>query len=196
MNKCKKIVCLIIIGLVLMTIRVYANTSAEIIINTDKTSIQVGDSIEVTITAKCESGIEGIDSTLKYDESKLKLVNEDELATDDFTSMSGKDDETGEFKLSVIYTGSEDVPTEAEFARLKFEVLNKAKKDNSLNIEINEIEIGDSKGDWIQVEDKLINLTVENVQSDNSGGLFKYIALAIVVIILVFIISTKSKKKK
>jgi len=133
---------------------------------------------------------------LKYDETKLKLINEEEIANMGFTSMSGKDEVTGEFKLSVLYTGTEDVPTDAEFAKLKFEVLNKAKKDKDLNIEIEQIEIGDSKGNWAKVEDKLINLTVENALTDNGNGVIKYIAIVTVVIILVFIISKKSKSKK
>ena len=196
MSKCKKIICLIITLIVIMPINVYANIANEIKIDTDKTSVEVGDYVEITITAKCESGIEGIDSTLVYDESKLKLINEDEIALTGFTSMSGKDEETGEYKLSVLYTGNEDVPTEAEFAKVKFEVLNKVKKDKNLNIKIEEIEIGDSNGEWIELEEKQIILTVENAQSNSLGRVIKYIAIAIVVVILLFIIFKKSKNKK
>lgn len=195
MKKCKKTLLLIIIFILVITIKVYANTTSEITINTDKTSVAVGDTVEITISAKCANGIEGIDSTLKYDETKLKLINEEELATTDFTSVSGKDEATGEFKLSILYTGTEEVPIDAEFAKLNFEVLKKANESETLSVELAQIEIGDSNGGWSELEDEEITFAVEKGQVDNGTGLVKYVVIATFAIVLVVIISKKHKGK-
>ena len=76
---CKKIIVLAIIFMTCITINVNANTTNEITMNSTNTTVGVGDEIEIVVSAKSENGIEGIDGILKYDKTKLKLVNEDEL---------------------------------------------------------------------------------------------------------------------
>ena len=73
-------------------------------------------SVTITLSANCATGIEGIDSTLQYNKTKLKLTNEGTLAATGFTSMSGTDQSTGEFKLSVLYTDTAETPTSANTA--------------------------------------------------------------------------------
>lgn len=188
---CKKIIVLAIIFMTCITINVNANTTNEITMNSTNTTVGVGDEIEIVVSAKSENGIEGIDGILKYDKTKLKLVNEDELVTSDFGSVSGFDEENDEFRLSILYTGTGEAPTSAEFAKLKFEVLNKAR--GTLSVELIDIQMGDSKDEWIEPEDVTINFTVENT-NEGGLGLVHYAIIIFVIILLIAIISKKRKR--
>ena len=91
-----------LIFMTFITINVYANTTNEITMNSTNTTEGGGDEIEIVVSAKSENGIEGIDGILKYDKTKLKLINEDELVTADFSSVSGLDEENA-FNIFLTY---------------------------------------------------------------------------------------------
>ena len=159
MKICKKIALLAIIFILLTTLNVYAGI-VEITSSASSQNVKVGDTVTVTLSAKFGTGIEGIDATLEYDKTKLKLTNESALAASNFTSMSGTNDSTGEFKLSVLYTGSEAAPTEATFATLSFEVLNTVTVNEELTVKLTGIEMGDSQDNWVELDDVITTLKV------------------------------------
>ena len=159
MKVCKKIALIAIMFILLSTLNVYAGI-VEVTSTVSSREVKVGDTVTVTLAAKFGTGIEGIDATLDYDTTKLKLTNESALAASDFTSMSGTNDATGDFKLSVLYTGSGAAPTEATFATLTFEVLNTVTVSETLTIKLSEMEIGDSDDNWVELDDQTITLTV------------------------------------
>lgn len=196
MKKCKKIFILEIIIMILMTINVYANTTGGITIKSTETFVAVGDKIEVIVSAECANGIEGVDGILKYDNTKLKLINENELAISDFDSVSGMDEKTGEFRLSILYSGTQKAPNSADVAKLNFEVLDDAIKSETVDVQLIDAQIGDSNDEWIEPEDATITLTVENANPPKEGlGLIHYAIIIIVVIILIAIVS-RSKRKR
>ena len=159
MKICKKIALITIMFILLATLNVYAGI-VEVTSTVSSTEVKVGDTVTVTLLAKFATGIEGIDATLEYDNTKLKLTNESALAASNFTSMSGTNDATGEFKLSVLYTGSGAAPTEATFATLSFEVLDTVTVNEKLDIKLSGIEIGDSEDNWVELDDIVTTLTV------------------------------------
>lgn len=159
MKVCKKIALIAIMLILLTTLNVYAGV-VEVTSTVSSTEVKVGDTVTITLDAKFATGIEGIDATLEYDTTKLKLTNESALAASNFTSMSGTNDATGDFKLSVLYTGSGAAPTEATFATLTFEVLNTVTVNETLTIKLSELEIGDSEDNWVELDDIITTLTV------------------------------------
>lgn len=170
MKMCKKIALVAMVFILSVTLSVYAGVT-EIIATASATEVKVGDTVTITLTGKCGTGIEGIDSTLEYDTTKLKLINEANLATSGFTSMSGVNEATGKFKLTVLYGGSDETPTQAEFATLTFEVLEGAKANENLDIKISEIELGDSNNEWIGLDDQVVTIKVlEDEENQNQGN--------------------------
>lgn len=159
MKVCKKIALLAIIFILFTTLNVYAGI-VEITAQASAREVKVGDIVTVELSAEFTTGIEGIDATLEYDTTKLKLTNESSLAATDFTSMSGTNETTGEFKLSVLYTGSGAAPTKAKFATLEFEVLDTVTVNETLTIKLTGIEMGDSEDYWAELEDIITTLTV------------------------------------
>ena len=171
MKKCKKIALLVIVFLLSTTLNVFADgASANITLTPSPATAKAGDTVTVTLSAECATKIEGIDSTLSWDNTKLQLTNQDALATNGYISMSGVDESTGEFKLSVLYNGSGDAPTQTDFATLNFKLLEAVTANEKLAITLSKIEVGDSDDAWIAVGDKTIELTVEGDVPPSDGG--------------------------
>ena len=170
MKKCKRIIVLVIIFLLVTTLNVYATAeSTDIILTSSTTNVKAGDTITITLSANCETGIEGIDSTLEYDKTKLKLTSE--VPSSGFTTMSGEDELTGEYKVSILYNSTSETPTEAELTILTFEVLETVSSGDILTVKLSGIELGDSNDDWVIIEDKEVMLTVETInEGDGDTG--------------------------
>ena len=177
MKKCKKIVLLCIIFLLSVTLNVnaadYANTptgaTTEIVLTPSATEVKVGDTIKITVLAKCEKGIEGVDATLEYDKTKLQFTNSENLATTGFISMSGLDESTDTFKVSVLYSGQGAAPKETDIAVLSFKVLESATVNEKLSVKLSEIEIGDSNDEWTNILDKEVVIAVTQEQKPDNG---------------------------
>lgn len=163
MKKHIKITVISLIIALVSIVNVYAAGETDVTATADKTETKVEDTITINLSANCETGIEGIDSTLVYDKTKLELSN---LSVDaKFSNMSGTDDSTGEYKLTVI-SNSEEILTSGIFATLEFKVLDTAKADETLTIKLVGIEIGDSNDEWTTIDDKEITL---KIVEENSG---------------------------
>ena len=137
MKKCKKIILLLVMFILVMSINVYATDSskstAEITVTPSKTTVEVGETITVTISAKSEKEIAGVAGILNWDKSKLEFTNSSEIANEGFESASGEDAVTGEYKL---YLYGYSFPKQADIAKLSFKVLEKASVDEILNYQI------------------------------------------------------------
>lgn len=161
MKKYIKIELLLLIFVISITFNVYAvNTTAELTLTPSATEVKIGDIVTIMVSAKCATKVEGFDSILTWDKTKLELTNLESLGTNGFISVSENDESTGKFKLSVLYGGSGETPTEANFATLSFKVLDSATVKEKLAVTLSEIEVGDANDSWIAVQDKTIELTV------------------------------------
>lgn len=168
MKKIIKIASLVVIFVLSVTINVYAaEPNAEVTLTPSATTAKVGETVTITVSAKCATKIEGIDSTLSWDNTKLELTNQDSLAANGFISMSGADDSTGKFKLSVLYGGSGETPTEAAFATLTFKVLDGAVANEKLTVALSEVEVGDSNDDWFEVNVQNVEITIVTEDGGN-----------------------------
>lgn len=163
MKTCKKIALIMMLMMTIVissTINVYAGL-AEITLKASSTEVHVGDKVTISFNAKCGLGVQGIDGVLKYDKTKLKLLTEEgKAAGTGYMDCSGVDGQSGEYKLSVIYNGSDEAPKETNFATLEFEVLSAANVNDNLTIKLTDIEFGDSLEDWGTLEDSAVTIKV------------------------------------
>lgn len=163
-----KIMLLLIIFLLCATVNVYAGET-EAKLKASSTEVKVGEIVTVTLSGYRGNGIEGFDSVLEYDKTKLKLINENQLAGENYSSLSGTDDLTGEFRLSLMYVGEGVGPEKADLAELKFEVLDGAKVNDNLNIKLTDVQLIDSEGTGTDLEDVNVDLKVVK-DEENPGG--------------------------
>ena len=106
-----------------------------------KTEVKAGDTFTVEVTAKCEDGLEGFDSVLKYDGSKLELTNAEEI-TEITGGMSEFINDQGGlkcFQLTRFFTSG----TEKSVATLQFKVLESAAEGNT-SIQLTDINVSDN----------------------------------------------------
>lgn len=169
MKVLKKIAIIAIMLLLFTALNVYAGTT-EAKLTASSSEVKVGDTVTVTLSGYRGNGIEGFDGVLEYDKTKLKLTNESSLAAEGFTSISGTDDLTGEFRLSLMYVGTGTGPAEGNLAELKFEVLDGAKENETLNIKLTDIQLIDSDNTGTKLEDIETNLKVVKDASDPGGN--------------------------
>ena len=163
----KKIVLMIIVFLLCLTMKAYAGVT-EVNLKASSTEVKPGEKVTVTVSAVRGNGIEGFDAVLEYDKTKLKLTNEGSLAGENYSSLSGTDDLTGKFRVSLMYIGSGDGPAEADIAKLEFEVLDGAKVDDILSVKLTDIQLIDSELTGTEVEDKEVQIKV--IEEETPGG--------------------------
>lgn len=141
---------------------------ADLEMDTNKTDVKVGEIVTINVSANCETGIEGIDSILEYDNTKLELqgVNIDTK----FSNMSGVDDATGEYKLTVISNSTETIK-QSNIATITLKVLETVTEGEQLSVILSGIEIGDSNDEWTTIEDRQITLKLEKENDEDNSNL-------------------------
>lgn len=92
----------------------YAATEPTVTLQADKTEVKAGENFTVTLSATCEDGINGIDTTYTYDTERLELVSAN-VASSKFSSL-GIDNQ-----ITVICNSSESI-TSSDIYVLTFKV--------------------------------------------------------------------------
>lgn len=171
MEKCKKIIVLLVMFMLVMSINVYATDSskstAEITLTPSKTTVEVGETITVTISAKSETEIAGIAGILNWDKSKLEFTNSSDIANEGFESASGQDAVTGEYEL---YLYGYSFPKQSDVATLSFKVLETAGVDEILNIKLSNLVLTDANVEDTDINDKEVALTVAQAKKDDESN--------------------------
>lgn len=167
MKTCKKIAIMaimMVIAILSSTINVYAGL-AEIILKSVPAEASVGDTVKVTFNGKCGLGVEGVEATLVYDKTKLSLVTEEgKAAINGYLDMSGTNG-AGEYKLTIMYAGAGDTPTEVDFANLEFKVLDGANVNDNLSVKLTDVQFVDTTGlDGSLADSEVIIKVVEKQQ--------------------------------
>lgn len=173
MKLLKKIITILVVLLLCTALQVYAGTT-EAKLTASSNNVKVGETVTITLSGYRGNGVEGFDAILKYDKTKLKLTNETEIAAEGYTSLSGIDQLTGNFKLSLAYESEGNSPAQANIAQLKFEVLSGAKANDILNIKLTDAVLVDPDVNGTQLEDIEINLKVveepKKPENNNTTG--------------------------
>ena len=199
----KRIALMAIILILSITLNVYAGATM-VLLESNVTEVEAGDTITIKVLAKCGTRIEGIDSVLDYDKTKLELTNASTLAAEGFTSMSETNDLTGKFQLSLMYTGTGSAPYEADVATLTFKVLDTVKAKETLTIKLANIELGDSEDEWTELADQTVSIKVAGEPEPEPepepdpeypyAGVGDYVFIAIGIIIIAVVLYKKSNK--
>ena len=82
----KLVVGVIILSMLLFSINIVNAATGSATISSSKTSVKPGDTFTVTLSAKSEEGINGIDTTYSYDEDKLELLSA-KVANDNWSNL-------------------------------------------------------------------------------------------------------------
>ena len=109
----------------------YAAVEPTAVLNADKTEVKAGETFTVTLSATCEDGINGIDTTYTYDTEKLELVSAN-VASSDFASL-GTDNQ-----ITVICNSTESI-TSADIYVLTFKVKDGVEVDSTAKVSVSEI---------------------------------------------------------
>lgn len=184
MRKCKKIAILVIVFILSTVLNVYAEDNstpegettgtAEVSLATSSETVKKGDTVSITISAKCSTGVSEMDSVIEYDTTKLKLKKLE--YHEYYSSLSGKDEETQEQHITIFYgdefdTAPEEIPTEvSELVKLNFEVLDTVTVNEILSIRLSKIELIDDTENIMTVENPEIKLTVVEDKPTGDGN--------------------------
>lgn len=126
---------LIISIIVIMVINIttsYAASTYGVYLTINPKTIKVGDTFTVTLSAKCEDGINGIDTTYEYDENMLELVSANVVDTKKWASL-GVDNQ-----ITVICNSTEKIK-EADIYELTFKVKETVKPGTTIKIKTTDI---------------------------------------------------------
>lgn len=163
MKKSIKIILIMSIMLLISIANVYAaEEKAKVELVPNVTEVKAGETFTIDVKVECEGGIEGLDSTLVYDKSKVELTNQEEINE---ASLSGTDGITGEYKLSFAVS-SEEVITTKKFTTLKFKVLDNVEDGKSITIQLADIEFVGTEDAEIKMDDTEVNLTVKGATGE------------------------------
>lgn len=204
MKNLLKATILLLIVMYASIISVYA-AETNVTLRPSSSNVKVGETVSIDVVVSSATGIEALDSTLKYDTNKLELVNTS--VDKDFKDVSGKNEKTGDYKLSFLYDKTEKI-TEVTIVKLDFKVLDTAKVDDVLKVTLSDIDVNDSDDEWIDVADKEAQLKIiksvatepekDNTQSDKEhehAGLEDYTFAIIAGAVIIAVISYIKYKK-
>ena len=130
-------------------------------LNADVTEAKIGDTISIDVTAKNDNGIEGLDSILEYDSTKLEFTNKTDVED---ATMSQADGETGDYKL-IILVNSASTVTEKKLVTLKFKVLDKATVGETLKVTVKNIKMADSNENQNEIANQEVSIKVTSGES-------------------------------
>ena len=156
----KKITTIIIATcMILFGLNVVNAATENVSLNVSSKSVKPGGTFTVTLSAKCDDGINGIDTTYSYDEDKLELVSA-KVANDNWVNL-GEDD-----AIQVICNTTSKI-TDSDIYVLTFKVKDNA-KSGTAKVSTSEIKV-DSDVLESSYEEKAKTVTI-NITTDNSNG--------------------------
>ena len=168
MKKFRKIIIWLLF-ILSITCNVYATenineqslTATKLTMNTNTNFVKMGENITISLNASHENGIEGINSVLEYNKTKIELTNIE--MKNYFGNQSGEDAQTGKFILTALYgelSAPQEAPKEAEYMVLTFKVLDTVTYGEKLSIKLLQTEIIDPNLGSVQMENKELIFTV------------------------------------
>ncbi len=156
----KKIIAsIIVLIIILFSINIVNATSGSSSLNASSTSVKPKGTFKVTLSVKCEEGINGIDTSYSYDEDKLELVSA-EVANDNWLNMGKKG------VIQVICNTTSKITSNNIYV-LTFKVKDNATVGTTAKVSTSEIKV-DSDVDASNFTDKAKSVNI-NIVSENTG---------------------------
>ena len=128
----KFISCIIVLIILSMSLNGYKNVSVaalsgSVSVKSNKNMVRIGENFKIILSGQCESGINGIETTLEYDSSKIELVskkiyNDSEDWGVFFEEEKGTDGDVTKRANLTFYTNSSTAINNADIYELEFKV--------------------------------------------------------------------------
>ncbi|MBR3134663.1 MAG: hypothetical protein IKG56_04290 [Clostridia bacterium] len=152
-------VCILIVFILISLSKVYA-ASDSIELKSSSNSVKPGDTFTVTISAKSDKGINGIDTKLTYDTDKLELT-ESNVADSKWASLGADSD------ITVMSNTSSKI-TSADIWRLTFKVKSSVANGSKANVSIGDATLftDDASNSSISLNGSSVTIQI----GDNSSG--------------------------
>lgn len=164
MRKKHILISIFITVVMLLSIRVRADSSGDVTLKSSKDTIKAGEEFTITISANSENGLNGLNAKMEYDETKLQVIKSEPASNENWAEFDSFPQITTMWKNSNSDTNSSDI----------YVVTFKAKDNISageLNIKLTEITLS-TNGDDITINDKTkkIEITKANTETPSNGG--------------------------
>lgn len=164
MKKTLSIVLIAMLAIIMCSSTVFAVTSFTVALAADKTKVEVGSDVEVTVSLKNftagETGINGIAFTLDYDTAVFEV-----LEPADLTSASGWDTPTfNPTNGEAVTLNSQFMAENHDLVKIKFTVKDEAAAGNTV-ITVKDISASDASNE-IYPSDQSITVTVEEKSAE------------------------------
>lgn len=127
MKKKLSIIAIIMLLILSICVNVQADSKATITIKISNEKIKIGDTFTVTLSATCDEGINGIDTTYTYDAEKLELVSANVADANKWVSL-GTDN-----SITVISNTTSKI-TNSEIYVLTFKIKENVKEGDKIEI--------------------------------------------------------------
>ncbi len=162
----KKIIAvMMILNMILFSLNIVNAATGNADINASNTSVKPGETFTVTISAKCDDGINGIDTTYSYDIDKLELVSAN-VTNNNWVNM-GSDN-----TIQVICNTTKKVTSDNIYI-LTFKVKDNVAEETTVKISTSDIKVDSdvSKSSFTESA-KSVNINIvptnSNVQNNNN----------------------------
>ena len=149
------------IFIILLSTEVFAS-SGTVEFKSNTTEVKKGETFTITISAKSEDGINGIDTQYSYDSNKLELVNEKVVDSSNWSNMGASPD------ITLICNSTQSVK-KADLYILTFKVKDDVSNGESLKIETTGILLDtDAQNDSeVNIPSKKVEIVVKDKSGDN-----------------------------
>lgn len=165
MNKRIKILLISILLFALGTGVVNASV-ATATLSTSNQTVKPGETFTVTLTAKCDQGINGLESKIDYDKEKLEFVKVEVVDTTAWTNLGEN------LTVQILHASSETVK-EAEIFKVTFKVKEDVTVESTARITVDDIVLDSDEGTTSisEIEAQAIEMKIvkESNNNDNSS---------------------------
>ena len=162
----KKIVTIITASIMLFSMSIVNAASGSTSFNTSATEVKQGETFTVTLSAKCEEGINGLETSYTYDESKLELISA-KVANNNWSNLG----EGNKIAIVSNTTIKEDNIYVLTFkARDNAEVGTTAKISTSVIKVYGDLSSANFEDDAKTVEIKINSNGIDNPNNNNNGN--------------------------
>ena len=138
-----KITLLMVVMLIIIAISTVVKAAEpSVSLRASKTEVKVGETFTVDVTAKFDEGLEGFDSILKYNGSKIQFINSSDIteATGGMSEFINNENGLECFSLTRFFTSG----TEKNVATLQFKVLDGVEPGETIEIILTDINVNDN----------------------------------------------------
>jgi len=185
-----RIIGMLVFLLITSCITVYAEGNS-VILEINKTNLEVGEIFSVKLKAVSPDGINGIFTTYDYDTEKLELISK-KVLDENFADLG----RTTANEITLMFNPSDPTSFEPTTETHLYEITLKIKENAKGKTKIT---VGETELSTLAQTDSEHKLPVEEItiKINNEKGIINLKTIAIIVVILVIVIFVaKSKNKK